>query len=46
MNQGKNNDIIYKVHSFIMFEKNKIIDQNDLIVLNFYNFKYLELVIY
>ena len=35
-----------KIHSFIEYESEKILDQNDLIILNIYNVKYLEMIVY
>jgi len=41
MNEG-----IHKIHTFIEFESERRIEQNDLIILNVYAFKSIEIIVY
>ena len=40
------NEAVYKIHSFIDFQSGKFFEQNDLIVLNVYEYKNIELLVY
>ena len=44
--KGYVNDIVYMIHSYIDIMSNEYMEQNDLIILNVTNTKYIELVIY
>ena len=48
MNQIQNyaNEIVHKVHSFIEYGGETTYETNDLIILNVYQTKYVEMVVY
>ena len=39
-------ETVNKIHSYIEYETEKIFDQNDIIVLNVYNIKYIEMIVF
>ena len=39
-------ECVFKVHSYIDYSNSKSIEQNDIIVLNAYAYKYIEVIIY
>ena len=45
MVQG-NNEMIFKIYTYVDFDSNVFIEQNDLIVLNVYSHKYIEIIVY
>ena len=47
LNMVKTNDeIIFKIYTYVDFESNVFIEKNDLIVLNVYSHKYIEIIVY
>ena len=43
---NKTNDLVFKIYTYMDFDSDKYIEQNDIIVLNAYSHKYVEMIIF